>query len=387
MSSQGYSVFDYTSGKPPPSDPKEFESLCTDVLPIIQDHLGIHRTHYVKSWLSTGYGKTGNKQWGVDVFDKFSPATMQCKRVEKFTLPNLDAELKKLLGYPRPISIHFIVISLNETDRNVQDFILSHNTKLGFDELHGWPEAKVPADRLPMLIEINWRTLKGFLIRDPLVAFKWGVLPFDSPYRNLNRCDVNQLERAVRTRNCVIPLGGIPKKPHVAEAINRITDTLYMRRIEQIGMTNMVHASTVNGMINFAREIEHTLAMADRFYWARGAVYSMDSVSRNTALAELDQVAEYYARIDAVKYLWRLYGAVRELAHSLDDTDYYFHKDVELVDAYDQPFSVENTKERYYQFVEDEHDEYRPQLSRFKLKREATFVTHELSRVRGILIP
>jgi hypothetical protein len=382
MSRLPIAVSDCTDNREPPRSWEAFEELCTDVFPLIQDELGIEREGYVKSWLSSGYGKVGNKQWGVDVFDYFSTATIQCKRVEKFTEANLLAELELLKDYPHRISVHFIITSLDETDRSVQDYIRLHNADLVSFEGDRWPRPEVPESRLPMLLELNWQGLKRILAKDFFLASKWGLFPYQGRYANLNGLDINALERAVRTRHCFLSSGYGRKRPHVLEAIRRITQVLNVYEIESIGKTHVVLTRTVESMLQFVWEVREALHMAKQFNKALEACESLDNYSRHQALAKLDEIAVYYQRIDAFKYLRRLYDSVRRLSNKLNDGDYYFHleDEVEFKDGSTGP--LERSWERRYRFVEDQHDEFYPSLSRFWILQEARFIVSEILNVR-----
>lgn len=382
MSRLRIAVSDCTRDREPPKTWQEFEELCTDVFPLIQDEFCIKRNGHVKNWLSSGYGKTGNKQWGVDVFDYFSTATIQCKHVEKFTESNLMAELELLKGYPHALSVHFIITSLNTTDAKIQNYIQLHNSKLLPSKSTEWPQPELPKNRLPMLYELNWQNLKKFLVKDFFLAAKWELFPFQGRYANLNGLDINSLERAVRTRRCFIPSGRRQKPPHVLEAIKRMTQTLNTYEIEEIGKTNIVFTSTINGMLQFVRETKEALISANHFNDALDACNSLDNYSKHRALQQLDKIAVYYQRIDALKYLRRLYGAVLRLSSKLDDDDYYYliEDEIEFRDGSIGP--RERTWERHYRLDDSSADEMYPTLSRSELLEDARFIVSETLRVR-----
>jgi hypothetical protein len=378
MSWSGDSVSDFTNDKNPPSTWQGFQNLCIDVFPIIQSEFGIERIGYVRSWASTGYGKNGNKQWGVDVFDKFSNTIMQCKHVTEFKKRDLESELVKLAGYPHPISVHIFVTTLNETDVNVQDYIVKHNKNIGFNVSERWPMAVVPSKRMPMLIEMNWRNLKSFLIKDVLVAGKWRLLRYDSRYPDLNGCDIRLLEGAVCSRYSYLASGIGGKRADVLEAVRRMTASLDFHGISSIGRDESINTSVVDGMQKFVKEFDQAMEHASRFERAIDSAYSLDGHTKQIALETLNKIAPYSQRIDSIKYLWRLSEAVSELVETLDDADYFYHRDDDVDIGYGNFVPMPRETERCYDFYEDGFESYRPQLSRVDSMNRANFIVQEL---------
>lgn len=378
-------AFDSTRDKEPPKTWSEFEEFCTDVFPLVQSAYGIARIGYVKSWLSAGYGKVGNAQWGVDLFDYFSTATVQCKLVEKFTKGDLLNELKELRKYPYRISAHFFMTSLDETDRKVLDEIRFHNEKLTVVGANDWPMPELPGSRLPKLYVLNWPDLKRLLVKDFFLASKWGFRPFEGRYIHLHGLDINSLERAVRSRSCFLPpnIGG--KTPHVAEAILRITDMLDVVEISKIGSADFVLTKTLEGMFAFIENIEGAIRAAGQFDSALGNSSSLDSYSRHQALDKLNSIAMYYQRIDALKYLHRLYDSVKVLAGQLDSESYYYHPEEEVEFEDGRTEYLENPSVRFYRFhggPQADYESYYPSLSKIRIASEAQFIAAELYKVR-----
>lgn len=379
-------VSDNTRDKEPPKTWQEFEEFCTDAFPLIQDRFGIERDGYVKRWFSTGYGKTGNKQWGVDVFDYFSPATMQCKRVDKFTSKHLTAELGLLKDYPYCVSDHFIITSLDETDRSVFDYIRGHNATLKATYGDDLPCPKLPKEQLPKLFALNWQDVKKILAEDFFLASKWNLYLFGANYTHLNGLDVNSLERAVRTRHCFLPPGGGRKRPHVLDAIRRLTQPLDIAAIRDIGRAEIVLTETIYGMFNFVEQLEDTMNKAAQFDDALELCSSLDNYSRNKGLKSLDTIAIYHQRIDAIKYLRRLGESVNRFAKMLNDDNYYFHKTDEILLEDGSADYQERYWERIYSFSDHGGNDEYSSLSRARVSREAEFIALEILKVREDVI-
>jgi hypothetical protein len=155
--------------------------------------------------MSSGYGKNGDSQNGVDIFDHFSPATMQCKRVEKFNLTHLQKELRALKGYHAPLSAHFIVTSLEETNQQVSKFVTQHNSALEDDAHPGQVLPRLPAVRLPKLYLLNWPEIKAILCTDLFLAWKWSFHLAHPQYHNLNGVDLKTVVGAASTLGCSLP--------------------------------------------------------------------------------------------------------------------------------------------------------------------------------------
>lgn len=376
------SLSDTTRDIEPPKTWQEFEELCTDVFPLIQDKFSIPRSPNVKNWFSSGYGKSGNKQWGVDIFDYFSTSTMQCKRVEKFTLKNLKSELTELEKYPHPISVHFIAISLEKLNRDIIDHIRSHNDAIAPNGNYKLPQPELPKIRLPMILILNWQDIKKSLAEDFFLASKWNLQPYGGRYTHLNGININELEQAVNTRGCFIPPNYGGKPPQIVEAIRRITEDLSTYEIENLGITNMVLTKTVNDMFSFIQNFDNANAMADQFTRTLGACSSLDNLSRHKALSELNKIAVYHQRIDALKYLSRLYESVKCLAEILDNANYYYHVDEEIECSDGTTYFYENLQERWFHFIEDQDNDHYSSISRIALLQKARFISSELNKVR-----
>ena len=161
----------------PPDTWQEMQSFCLDAFPLVQKKLSTGRPQTANYWASFGYGKNGDFQHCVDIVDHFSTTTMQCKRVEKFDVPLLRKELEPLIGYRTPLNTHFIVTSLEETNRAVTEHVRKLNDTLECDPVSGQVVPMLPAARLLKLYVLNWPEIKVILSTDLFLGLKWSFYP------------------------------------------------------------------------------------------------------------------------------------------------------------------------------------------------------------------
>lgn len=377
---------DKTRGITPPSTWQEFQSFCVDAFPLVQHKYSIGRRPNVNYWVSTGYGKNGDTQNGVDIFDHFSPATMQCKRVEKFNLAHLQKELRALEGYHAPLSAHFIVTSLEETNQQVSKFVTQHNSALEDDEHPGQVPPMLPAVRLPKLYLLNWPEIKAILCTDLFLAWKWGFHLAHTQYHNLNGVDLKTVIGAASTLGCSLPPGGGGKSPRVLEAINVLTRSLDAIAIASLGETEKVASSTIYGMRAFLELMGQTRDMARAVRPSLAQCESLDGVSKSTGLKALNHIVTFQARIEAYKYLNRLEGMIERLVRNLDHEHFFSYGQKEF---HHEEMSVWDTDEstRYYNFS-DRNTETPPwYIPGQRLLQDARFIASQIRKVRVNIPP
>ncbi|KPG82450.1 hypothetical protein [Pseudomonas sp. RIT-PI-o] len=377
---------DRTRGIPPPGTWQEFQSFCVDAFPLVQHKYSISRRPTANYWVSSGYGKNGDTQNGVDIFDHFSTATMQCKRVVKFTLGHLEKELDALKGYHAPLSAHFIVTSLEETNQTVSTYVAQHNAALE-DEAHpGQVPPMLPAVRLPKVYVLNWPEIKAILCTDLFLAWKWGFHLAHPQYHNLNGVDLKTVIGAASTMSCSLPPGGGGKSPRVLDAINVLTQSLDAVAIASLGETEKVASSTFHGMREFLELMAETRDMARRVKPALAQCVSLDGVSKREGLKTLNHVVTFQARIEAYKYLNRLEGMIERLISNLDHEHFFSYGQKEL---HYEEMSVWDTDEstRYYNFSESDSEIPPWYIPGQPLSHEARFIANEIRKVRVNIKP
>lgn len=363
----------------PPHSGYDFERFCIDAFPLIQaEYAPI--SGYDKT-LSAGYGKNGERQYGVDIFDHLSSATAQCKRREKLSLYDLKLELKELVAYPREISIHFILISLTQTPRSLIDFVIDHNRVVDARIAAGGAYPVRPAVALPKLLILNWGELSRILSQDFFLAAKWGFRPFDSTYQNLGGVDIQEVEGAVSTMNCFLPADSGGKSGEILAAIRSMTRRLDPRRIAKIGLNNTVHTYDIMAMYAFLDELDKAWNMGVRFKRAAPLCNSLDPATKRAGLRELNEVVVYRYWIGSVKYLSILKNKICGLLDLLDCEDFYYHPDGLPIEHphYDHTEIPVNTYERTYNILGDVD---LPLMDRNKILRMSNFIAEELNKVR-----
>lgn len=372
---------DSTRDVKPPNTWQEFQSFCLDAFPLVQEKFNTGRHQAAKYWASSGYGKNGDKQHGVDIFDHFSPTTMQCKLVGKFDETHLMKELEALKGYRAAISAHFIVTSLEETNRAVSDFVARHNAALEHEGPYLHTSPMPPAMRLPKLYVLNWPEIRSIFYTDFLLALKWGFYPHDSRYYNLNGVDLTKLLGAASTMGCSVPPGGGGKSPRVLETINILTQSLDADAIASVGETETLASSTINGLWKFLELIDQTYDMGKRVKPALTACESLDGVSVQRGLQDLNTLVTFQGRFEAFKYLNRLADMVRRLYYKLDDDNFYVFGDMEIehegVSVTDTDYSI-----RHYNFTDIDSNMPPWYIPRKQLSQNSKFIAREIRKVR-----
>ncbi|WP_027913178.1 MULTISPECIES: hypothetical protein [Pseudomonas] len=377
---------DNTRGIKPPDTWQELQSFCVDAFPLVQERFstGRHRTAYY--WASSGYGKNGDTQHGVDIFDHFSPTTMQCKRVEKFDLRHLEKELEALKGYRAPLSAHFIVTSLEETNRTVTDRVVKHNAALEGETHSRQVPPRLPATRLPKLYVLNWPEIKAILCADFFLALKWSFHPFRLDYPNLNGVDLNTVIGAANSMGCSLPPGGGGKSLRVLEAINILTRSLDADTIASLGETETIASSTINGLAQFLALVDEAWNMGRRVRPALTACESLDGVSRHQGLKALNEIVNFQARIEAYKYLNRLADIVRRLFRQLDNEHYFEFGQMEI-EHEGMSFWDTDERIRHYNFSDIDTDTPPWYISKQKIIQNAKFIACEIRKVRANMPP
>ncbi|MFO4625614.1 hypothetical protein ACKWMZ_05670 [Pseudomonas protegens] len=377
---------DQTRSITPPSTWQEFQSFCVDAFPLVQQKYSIGRRPNTNYWASLGYGKNGDTQNGVDIFDQFSTATMQCKRVEKFNLRHLEKELRALKGYDARLSAHFIVTSLEETNQQVSNFVTKHNSALEDDEHPGQVPPMLPAVRLPKLYLLNWPEIKAILCTDLFLAWKWGFYLAPPQYHNLNGVDLKSLIGASSTIGCSLPPGGGGKSPRVLEAINVLTQSLDDLAIASLGETEKVASSTIDGMREFLQLMDQTQNMARDVSPSLEKCVSLDGVSKRNGLIALNHIVTFQARIEAYKYLSRLKDMIVRLVSILDREHFFLYEEKEF-HCEEGPFWDTDASTRNYNFF-DRNTETSPwYIPGQRLSQYARFIANQIRMVRENIQP
>lgn len=372
---------DSTRGIKPPNTWQEFQSFCVDAFPLVQEKFTTGRQRTANYWVSSGYGKNGDTQNGVDIFDHFSPTTMQCKRVEKFGLAHLEKELEDLKGYHAPLSAHFIVTSLEETNRAVADRVVEYNAALEVEPHSGQAPPVLPAIRLPKLYVLNWPEIKAILCTDLFLALKWGFHPFHLNYPNLNGVDLITMIGAADSMGCSLPPGGGGKSPRVLDAINILTRSLDVDAIESLGETETIASSTINGMKKFLGLVDEAWNMGQRVRRTLKACESLDGVIKHQGLRELNHIVNFQARIEAYKYLNRLADMIYRLLYQLDHENNFEFGQIEI-EHEGVSFWETNERVRHYNFSSIDTDSPPWYIPKQKLVENAQFTAREIRKVR-----
>ncbi|MBD8187842.1 hypothetical protein IFU20_16785 [Pseudomonas viridiflava] len=365
----------------PPGTWQELQRFCVDAFPLVQEKFSTGRKRTANYWLSSGYGKNGDTQNGVDIYDRFSPTTMQCKRVEKFKLADFEAELKALRDYHVPISAHFIVTSLDETSRFVTDRAEKHNADLESLSHGGIIDPVLPAIRLPKVYVLNWPEIKAILYGDFFLSLKWGFHPFHLKYSNLNGVDLSVLVGAVNTMKCSVPPGGGGKSLRVLDAISVLTQSLDADAIASLGEANAIDSAIFDGFYRFLALIKDTVRMARMVKPAMVKLDRLDGVSRHEGLTELNDVVNFQARIEAYKCLNRLAGSIKRLVDEIDEEYFFAFGEVE-VEYKDQSQWETDERVRHYNFTEPDTDTPPWYIPRSRVMRRAQFIAREIHKVR-----
>lgn len=376
------SAFDQSRYIQPPSTWQEMQSFCLDAFPLVQEKFSAGgRPRATNYWASSGYGKNGDGQHGVDIFDHFSTTTMQCKRVDKFDLPLLKKELELLKGYRSPLSAHFIVTSLEETNRTVTDYVREHNMALGCDSAGGLVPPMLPAERLPSLYVLNWPEIKAILSPDPFLAMKWRFHPPHAEYPNLNGVDLGSLIRAANTMGSSIPAGGGGKSNRVLAAIRAMTKNLDANAIELLGRSEAIASATIHAMCTFLDFVEETRKYGKKVRPAIAYCESLDGVHKEKGLKALNTIVTFQARIEAFQYINRLAEMVGRLVFLLDN-EHAFVFGYADVEHEGRSFAVENEAIRHYNFTSDDPESSLCYIPREKVIGTAQIIARELRRVR-----
>ncbi|WP_317659331.1 hypothetical protein [Pseudomonas sp. KU43P] len=366
-----------------PESPYAFERFCVDAFPLVQEHFGIEKKPQFHNWLSSGYGKNGDSQFGVDVFDYSSFATGQCKSGQSLQASELIEDLEKLKGFPRPISDHFFLLATTQTPKKIQELVIERNEELDWKlQQLGQVLPSTPSILMPRLHVLNWEELKSILSRDFFLAAKWGFQPYGNLYKHLNEVDIKEVESAVMTTSCCIPAGGGGKSSSVLAAILNITAPLKTEDIKRIGSENRVSTYTVYGLNEFLNNIRNAVAYAQSFREIAPNLGSADRAARHEALEKLDSLVVHQGRIQAIKYLRRLGRAVKKLYSILKDPDSFFNPPGEPVfDIYgafvDAP---DDESVRIYSFVSEFDD--LPSMPTEQVVWLAKFIGDETEKVR-----
>jgi len=372
---------DQTRGISPPRTWQEFQSFCVDAFPLVQHKYSIGRRPTANYWVSSGYGKNGDTQNGVDIFDHSSHATMQCKRVEKFNQGHLEKELTALRGYHAPLSAHFIVTSLEETNQTVSTFVAQHNAALEDEAYPGQVPPMLPAARLPKLYVLNWPEIKSILCTDLFLAWKWGFYLAHPQYHNLNGIDLKSVIGAASTMECSLPPGGGGKSPRVLDAINVLTQSLDAVAIASLGATEKVASSTIHGMRDFLELMDQTRDMARRVKPALAQCESLDGVSKREGLKTLNHIVTFQARIEAYKYLNRLVGMIERLVSTLDH-EHFFSFGQREINYEEMSFWDTDESTRYYNFSDSNSETPPWYIPGRPLLQDARFIANEIRKVR-----
>lgn len=381
-----HAASDSTRHLKPPSTWQEFQSFCADAFPLVQEKFSTGRQQGINYWASSGYGKNGDRQHGVDIFDHFSPTTMQCKRVEKFGVDDLMKELKALAGYQSPLCAHFIVTSLEETTRAVIDHVANHNRSLDIDAQAGLPAPSLPIIRLPQLYVLNWPEIKAILGTDYFLALKWGFHPVHPHYPNLNRINLSTLKGAANSMGSSLPPGGGGKNPRVLEAIYILTWPLDVDAIEALGESDKIASSTINGMWDFLTGVIQARDMGRKVNSTLADCESLDGVRRHEGLRTLDDIVIFLARIEAYKYLNRLAQMVKRLVRLLDQ-EHHFIFGTRDYEHEGMPYPDTDESIRYYNFTDIDSASPPWYLSRQYVQQSAQFIAQEIRKVRVNIAP
>ncbi|EMI4892678.1 hypothetical protein SBH57_002067 [Pseudomonas aeruginosa] len=370
----------------PPDTWQEMQNFCLDAFPLVQKKFSTGRPRTANYWASSGYGKNGDSQNGVDIFDHFSTTTMQCKRVEKFDVPLLRKELDTLRGYRSPLNTHFIVTSLEETNRAVTEHVRKLNDTLECDPVSGQVLPMLPAARLPKLYVLNWPEIKAILSTDLFLAMKWRFYPNHTDYPNLNGVNLAHLIAAAGSMGCSIPPGGGGKSDRVMAAIDAMTQSLNADAIASLGEAEIVASSTIDGLHSFMKIIDETWEKGRRVKPAIAYCESLDGVRKGQGLRALDGIVPFWARIEAFKYLNRLAEMVGRLVHLLDDENYFAFGHGEI-EHQGMLIPVEDERIRHYNFS-DAYMETPPwYISREQVMRDAQLIAREVRKVRMNIPP
>jgi hypothetical protein len=376
------SAFDQFRHFQPPGTWQEMQSFCLDAFPLVQEKFSTGRPRTANYWASSGYGKNGDKQHGVDIFDHFSTTTMQCKRVDSFDLPHLKKELELLKGYRSPLSAHFIVTSLEETNRTVTDYVREHNDAMVCNTASGQVPPMLAAERLPKLYVLNWPDIRNILCTDSFLVMKWQFCAPHVEYPDLNGVDLRSLIWAANTMDCSIPPGRGRKSHRVLAAIRALTQSLDADQIELLGGSETVSSTTIHAMRTFQERVNETATQGLRVKPVIAHCESLDGVQRQNGLRNLNTIVPFLARIEAFKYLNRIAGMVDRLLDLLDNEHSFVfgHMDEECEG---RSFTVENEWIRHYNFTNDDVESQLWYIPREKIVGTAQMIARELRKVRG----
>lgn len=306
----------------PPNTWQEFQELCTDAFSLIQTNFNVPRRGTSRYWAPAPYGKNGNKQCGIDVIDHFSNATMQCKRVTHFNLPDLEKEIKELIKYKRPIDTYFIATSLDEITVKVLEYIEENNRSVEAIIARGGSSLAPPAIRLPKIYILSWPEIKSIISKDRMLAMKWGISK-DDRYPNLNSFDLTTLLNAMNSVGCFLPPSSVPCSDVVQRAIDILTEPLNVVEIALLGQQNKVKTEVIDGLGAFIRNVEETINVVGDISHALHCCEDLDVVRRSEALSVLNEKVIYHGRISALKYLNCTYDEIQKLYFDLSDEQNY----------------------------------------------------------------
>ncbi|MGY4661105.1 hypothetical protein ACVWZ9_001899 [Pseudomonas chlororaphis] len=370
----------------PPDTWQEMQNFCLDAFPLVQERFNTGRPRTANYWASSGYGKNGDSQGGVDIFDHFSTTTMQCKRVEKFDKKALEKELEALKRYRSALSAHFIVTSLEETNQSVIEHVRKLNDALTCDPVSGQVPAMLPVERLPKLYVLNWQDIKGIVSKDLFLAMKWRFSPLHADYPNLNGFNLRSMIMAANTMGCSIPPGGGGKTDRVLAAINAVTQSLDPDAIESMGKSERIASSTIHSLYNFWYDVNETWKKGQSINPAIKLCESLDGVEMHRGLSDLNAIVPFQARIEAFKYLNRLALMVRRLV-KLIDNEHHFVFGYTEVEHEGRKVPVEDEASRYYNFTDDDTESSPWYIPREQVIGSARLIAREIRRVRVNIAP
>jgi hypothetical protein len=112
----------YQADIPPPRDWQELQRISKD----------FYKEKYPECVVDE-YGSQGQVQHGVDtyIYSASEQIGIQCKRVKKFNVANLKAELDKTANFPKELK-HYVVIVTIDHDIALQDAAASFTLEKGF---------------------------------------------------------------------------------------------------------------------------------------------------------------------------------------------------------------------------------------------------------------
>lgn len=347
------SAFNIASNLNPPDSAGGFENICADVFPVIQKQRGIELINKAKSYYTVHHGTNGDRQNGVDLKDYGSYATAQCKNVQGFSKAQLKKEIGKLRKYDNQVSAHFFILSLDRVPVALQQYIEHSNAQLEFLLQVERKFPAKPAEYIPHLYIISWSEVKSILSSNTYLSLKWGVLPgISSHYPYLQGLNIDSLSKSIDEIGSRKSSSG-RKSLEAVDAISDMIKSLGNQSFEALGVEAEIKSSVLDSVYEFIKCFERVVEVASEYHISLENCGSRDLVVMARGLKQLNEIAMFQARIEAIPYLRVLYAALDFLNRELNVGGKFEWGVMEYENEWGESRDCEDASKRIYNFKGD----------------------------------